>query len=518
MSINLSDLKEVKEALRYHRLQEIRDDICAFAEYVMVDPSGKPWKLGTHHREWYGLLMSVVKELIAGEEIPPNKITNLFIMAPREHGKTSTIVCFLLYMLGVCPRLRIKYVCCGDELATDIVGQVKKNIEKNERLHEIFPNLMKDQDATWTKHELNVVRTDSEGGFDVADLGMKDASLKAFGITGMATGGRADLIIFDDIIGSRAAIQEPGRLDTIERLFYTDWLNIGGKVHVVVGTPWTPDDVHAQLINSEHWLKWRKPAIINNQPLWPEVWPIERLIARRAQIGEVAFDLQFMLTGVTHRSSWWSASNIERCKNYNLALGDTLTPNKGIVIGLDPAASLKKTAAFSCITVAGYDENKRRTILAIERSRKDPEQIAERIIQLSLEYHPNIVLVENNATQQAFLSLIKVISDYKYGGISVPVKDFFTGSNKWNPEVGLPRLVTTMENGMWIFPFDGDHDTPLHECGICQLCKELLGYPLETKSTDMIMSLWLADTAIEVGSVFGNLPSIVRTRKEEIGW
>jgi len=110
--------------------------------------------------------------------------------------------------------------------------------------------------------------------------------------------------------------------------------------------------------------------------------------------------------------------------------------------------------------------------------------------------------------------------------LRIPLKGHFSGGQKWNPEIGLPRLVASMDNGMWTIPWKSDgHVTnsqvkfdPLHECELCSLCKEMLGYPYDTETTDMIMSLWLADTAIEQKNLIGDLPIAGSSTRVAVGW
>mgnify|MGYP001164644066 CR=1 FL=1 len=521
-------LRQVREVREYARLEEIRSSPERFAEYVMVDEKGKQWQLAEHHREWYRILWHQLCDIVEpGKHVrPPDSKDNLLILAPREHGKSSTMVCFLLYILGKNPNLRLKYVSGSADLAEAIVGQVAKNILSNPRLHEVFPDLKPAKDGKWN---LSAIDVQKEHG-----IGIKDASLQAYGITAPATGGRADAILFDDCIRAREAIQEPARLETISQLFYQDWLNIGGYRHIVIGTPWTPTDIHAQLSQNDDWTKWKKPAIIEGKPLWPERWPIDKLLARKRQIGEVAFDLQFMLTGIREKMSWWTSDIVEKCKDPYTEFGKL--PEgfeiEGIVVGFDPAASMKMSGSWSCIFALAYDKFRRKLPLRIVRKRGQPRLLAEALVDILIEIHdaltvmgPNgkvlaerrvdLVTVENNATQQAFIDLINLVCENRGINLQVPIVGAFTGTQKWNPELGLPRMVGEFENSRWIIPWGGEKHQPpidpLHECNICSWIEEMLGYPYDTETTDMIMSSWLASGSID-RQVIGDLPAVMQRR------
>lgn len=539
-------LRQVEEALNFGRLEEIRSDIKKFAAYVMVDEKGKHWELAQHHKDWYDILWDQVADIVVpGNHVrPPESKDNLLIMAAREHGKSSTMVCFLLYVLGMNPDLRIKYVSGSSDLAEAIVGQVSKNILGNPRLHEIFPDLKPSKNGKWNLSAIDVAK--------IHDLGIKDANLQAYGITAPATGGRADIIIFDDIIRAREAIQEPQRLETITQLFYTDWLNIGGYRHIVIGTPWTPSDIHAQLRQNPDWTVWTKPAKIRDadgieRPIWPERWPIEKLNARKRQIGDVAFDLQFMLTGIKEKITWWTQAILDDCKDPN-CVGKQVNEYKwegnipdgfvidGIVAGFDPAASMRGTGSYSCIFAVAYDEFRRKVPIRIIRKRGQPRDMAEALVDMLLEIEGSLttkdtkgtvqvrrvdnVRVETNATQEAFVDLINLVCEKRGINLKVPIESAFTGSGKWNPETGLPRMVGEFENKKWIIPWGDVHHQgnidPLHTCNICYWIEEMLKYgDLEQRSTDMIMSCWLASSAIDTKRI-GDLPVRNVTRRVNV--
>lgn len=513
-----SELADLNAAIAFTELEEVRRNPLKFAEYIMRDERGVPWKLGQHHKEWYRLVCGLCSDLLYGkidnDFILQDRFPNLLLMGPREHGKTQTLVCFVLFLFGHCPDIRIKYVTESDKLATDIVGQVKKNIEKNERLREVFPDLRPRTNGAWTGHKLEI---DVPGG----GLGNKDASLEAYGITSSATGGRADVIIFDDIIGSRAAAAEPTTLEKVERIFRTDWLNIGSSHNIVVGTPWTPTDLHQQLLDDTAWVHWKKPAesVINGirTSLWPERWPLEALDAKLATIKEVAYNQQYLLKGLQDRQDWWTKEIIECALDRTIKLGEVPFEIKDTYCGLDPAASLKKSGSFSCITAIAVGHEGQKAILEIDRFRARPRTVAEKIIAMNEKYGFRKILVENNATQSAFIDLIAVLAE-KYATTKVTLRGNFTGSQKWNPEIGLPGLVAEMSKGIWHFPYKGDHSDPLYKCPICNLIEEMLGYPYETDTTDMIMSLWLADTAIRNGGFDANMPVIGGRAVHKGGW
>lgn len=538
-------LRHVEEALKFGQLEEVRNDLCKFIEYTQVDEMGKPIVLGEHHREWLKIIWEQVRDIVEPGKWPAPKISNLLLFAPRNHGKTTITVACLQFFLGKNPRLRIKYVSKSDKLSRDVLGQVSKNIDLNLRLQEVFPNLKRDPNGSWSSLELDVLKVDVDGVRYEADLGIKDASLAAYGITSPATGGRADLIVFDDIIGGRETIYEPGRLEKITKAFYTDWLSIGGKRHIVIGTPWTSDDILAQLSENPRWNRWRKPAIdTNGNALWPQERPIEWLMEKKEDVGDVAFGLQYMLEGIRPKSDWWTDESIDACKDHTIELGQI--PNdfnvEGLVVGFDPAASLQNNGSYSCIFALVYDEFRRKMPFRIIRERKQPREMAEKLIDLLLEIDGlltkkkadgklaekikvSMVSVENNATQQSFVDLVNLVCENRGISLKIPIQGTFTGSaNKWGPESGVIRMAAEFSTGKWIIPYGGtmhhkadgtEWSDPLHTCPICSWVREMSKYGDSGSTTDMIMAAWMANAAIDMNRI-GDLPVRNVTRRVNV--
>ena len=175
------------------RRELARRDVNDFCEYAMTGPQGSPWMQQPFHREWQELL-------------PLQGPYRLLIGAPRESAKTSQMaIARVIWELGRNPDLRVKIVTASDNLAGDIVAAIARHIAANPRVHEVFPRLKPASAGLWPKpgaqtNRLMVARTSKE----------KDPSVAGYGVMSAGVGGRADLIIFDDVVrragGDRAKL------------------------------------------------------------------------------------------------------------------------------------------------------------------------------------------------------------------------------------------------------------------------------------------------------------------------
>lgn len=200
-------------------VEKAREDFNVFCVYVFgLTPT---W----FHREW---------------SAAANTHQRLLIVAPRYHAKTQWSVMRLAWLLGRNPNLRIKIVAQSDSKARERLFQVRDALEHNERLRRVFPHLTPAQGGDWTKSKIVLART----------ISAKDASLEALGITSTATGGRADLILFDDVVDLRNAVQMPQMRETIKLLFKSVWSNMLGPESkaIYICTKWH------QCIPSDEWV------------------------------------------------------------------------------------------------------------------------------------------------------------------------------------------------------------------------------------------------------------------------
>jgi hypothetical protein len=232
--------------------EQARRDINEFCQFVMRDPRGEAWVQQPFHREWQSRL-------------PVEGPARVLIGAPRESAKSSQMaVARPLWELGRNPELRIKIICAGEDLATKLLGEIGRHISHNPRLRLVFPDLRPDAEGPWTRSQLRVVRQGLS----------KDASIEAYGVISAGVGGRADLLIFDDVCDQRTAVLQPAMREQIKRLFYETWLNLLGPQGraVYVATVWHPADLSVELRDSGNWTTWWRGIYdeATGESLWPD--------------------------------------------------------------------------------------------------------------------------------------------------------------------------------------------------------------------------------------------------------
>lgn len=215
--------KKIKRARRY---------LVDFIELCGRNEDGARVQLDVIHRTW---IFHVNYAWSRGK--------NAMIMAPFNSGKTSTLAIPLAaFLIGQNPQVRIKFVCSHDDNAKLRVASVKGLIE-SVAYQAVFPDIRPGK--KWDVHEAFVERE----GFAV------DPTLHARGVLTEGIGGRADIVILDDIVTQKNSEEEANRAK-IKKFARGTWLSRmdGPEARAMAfGTAWAQDDATEDLKNDPEW-------------------------------------------------------------------------------------------------------------------------------------------------------------------------------------------------------------------------------------------------------------------------
>lgn len=471
-----------------------RKDINAFTEYVVIDPETNEYaEQQTFHVDWQKLIDDHNRVLIA---------------APRGHGKTVQIVIRIIYTLGHNPNARIKIIGSSDEKAKEILGLAKEMIDKNERVREVFPHLRIDKDRGDTKGAFFVIR----------NIAQRDPSVEAAGVLSGGAGGRADLLICDDVVDMKNAVINPALREQVIRIVKETWFSLvaaTGKI-VWICTPYHIADASHDLKNNagKVWTVWWTPAIQyhiqydeegspildeNGKPvvlksiLWPTKWSEEKLENKREELGDRVFTRQYLLNAMSDEERTFPDESLKKSLCPELAdigelEGGEPIPNDWPTYGgVDLGAALGKKNAWTVIwTIARSPHNGKLYLKEMWRRRVPFVKV---MVAIKAQFKIHLwrrVNVENNAYQQA------VIDALEEEERTIPVKGFTTGAgNKADEQIGLPGLNVAIEKGNFAipsgrFPLPADEVSPL-----AVFWTEITTHP-GGEFTDTIMALWFA--------------------------
>lgn len=375
--------KERMAALYDIRIEEAQEDFSAFMQYCFYDPkTGEPFVQQWFHDEWSDAM---------------DVESRLLIIAPRNHGKTSQIVGRVIWELGRNPSLRIKIVCASDGAAKDRLFEVIQNLTYNKRVKEVFPNLRPSKSGEWSKHKIVVERTARH----------KDASVEAIGITATATGGRADLLIADDVVDRRNALSFPALREQIKQAWKSDWTNLlepDSRVWYIC-TLWHKDDLSHEIMDNPAYkvLKYAVPD--NFGALWPEKWPAYMLHNRFKEIGSIEFNRGFRNIAVDLDNSavnpkWFKFLNLETDPHFLTKFEDGKLTFITSYDTIGTPSGGKKQDYASAVVIAVDKEEQHVYVISASHYRATVKEQAARVVRDAVKYKPFRAMVEK-ASQSA---------------------------------------------------------------------------------------------------------------------
>lgn len=384
---------------RYHHATEVlarrtlaRIDPSSFLRFCFTDSQGNPIEQAAVHDRLQAFLSEHGKSLIE---------------LPRDHGKSMQVCGRILWELGHSPGLRVKIVCATEAVAGQRSRFLRDAITGNIRVRSVFPHLR--PASPWSAEAFTIARPAEVIGPSVA----------AFGIGAGSTGTRADLLVCDDVVDVRCLHSKAER-DRAADYFANNLMNLlepDGRFWGLF-TPWHLDDLNARLKRNAAYAHFREAVGADLEPVWPEKWPVEKLRARKEEIGSASFARGYRLVPISDedtpiRAEWvrfWTEP--ADCDTVILAVDPAVSTATNadrsalVVLGrslgepgvLTPGCSGQPTPEFT----PGVRPAVEIRVLAASARRVAAPELVNLIAAFDKQWNPAVILFESNA---AFLGL-----------------------------------------------------------------------------------------------------------------
>lgn len=317
-------------------------------------------------------------------------------MWPRGYYKSSVGKGYALWSLIPCPELDylgnpysaslrflhdpngpILFVGESESVASSKLRDIRWNLENNQLLRWLFPEIFPETKAKWTESELLLQRTKS----------MDESSLTAIGVGGKITGFHFKKIIYDDPIGEKAA-ESVAEMDKV-----WSWFEVapgllqdpGTGEELIFGTRWKHGtaDMYGKI---KHQLPYevqesgRKVGFVffersiveDNTPTFPDKYPWDVIKELERRLGPYRFACNFMNDptypeGADFPPSWIKSFRIAEDKKTLIFSDNTPSVHIGKLLRMmfwDISAGGKSATAENAQVVAGMDSLKRICVLA----------------------------------------------------------------------------------------------------------------------------------------------------------
>ncbi len=364
------------------------------------------YKVGPHHAK----LAQIFEDIAAGKK--KRVIVNI---APR-HGK-SELISYLApaWFLGKYPQKKVIMASHTADLAVNF-GRRVRNLVGSEDYRNIFPQIELQADS----------KSASRWGTNF------NGEYFAIGVGGALAGRGADLFIIDDPHSEQEA--KTGRPDVF--LPAWEWFQSGplqrlmpGGAIVVVMTRWSKLDLTGQIIkqmeNNDEVDKWEViefPAIKDDgEPLWPEFWPIDELLAKKAGLDIRYWNAQYMQNPVSEEGAlikreWW-----------NIWEGENPPQCEFTIMALDAAQEANNRADYNALTTWGVffnEEVNNYNIILLNSIKKRLEfpELKKLVLEEYKEWEPDAFMVEKKSNGAALYQELR--------RMGVPVGEFTPGKGQ----------------------------------------------------------------------------------------
>lgn len=426
------------------------------------------FKEGPHHRHLRPLLHDMARaDWVEGEDVPPHAKRMTVSMPPRFGKSESIAYLYASWYLGHNPKHQIMMVTHTEELSASFGRKVRDLIDTDEyqAIFEGSVQVSKDKSASgnWTTVQKGVYL--------------------ALGVGGSAAGKGADLLIADDLVSEQAVLY-----GNPETAFNGAWtymqvgplqrLMPGGRI-IMIGTRWGKRDPIGRALkwadenpDSLPWHEVRFPAIINGKSLWPEQWPLEQLMAKKAGMLAQFWAAQYMQTPTSEEGA------LIKREYWKIWTKEAPPPVEFVLQVWDTAHEVKTKNDYSACQTWGVwhnEETDRNELILLNgfHKRMTFPDLKKRAKEEFDEWDPDDLLIEKKAAGAPLIQELRAMgmavteinpsrgargmSNDKYARVNA-VSSIFVDGCVWAPDTRWAReiidLCAEFPNGEFDDPVD----------------------------------------------------------------
>ena len=444
----------------------------------------------------------------------------VFVLMPPEHGKTTLTEDDLTLSIGQNPNTMITLVSEGERMAQKMSSRIQRRMMADgpfpDFVYDFGPFQPQEGESqmqpwgvkAWTVYQANM------------SADQRDFTMAIGGWRSAIAGTRALRLHLDDIQSLRSL----GQTEDMWTTFRQDMLSRPGETGITTGngTRVGPRDFYARVDDEfrgeDFYKKVEFPAIVLDnttqepKPLWEydertrTGYTMESLERLRKKVGEEAWWRNYMQAPKSNELEVFSEDGINLCLNpmrtYGMSRYDL--PDSEITHG-DAWITVDPSIGGRNIISAMHPEADKLWLLAMREDSTLPRNsaIANAIDQVASDlkakgWRTTMLVIEAMAFQKGLMEdeAIKDVAA-RHG---MRLESHMTGLNKYDEEVGVPSMASSVESGLIDLPYSTDHDRYLTDL----LLSEFRAWkPYRDKHTnrlkfkrgtqlrqDMLMALW----------------------------
>ena len=321
---------------------------------------------------------------------------NVAIAAPRGHAKTTAVtMAYILCNALFNERDCIMIVSSTYDLSVKFLASLKSYFYGNQGIIQNFGPFKFEKD---TEDEI-IVKT-KYGKFCVVAKGSEQGSVRGFKWGEK----RPNLIICDDLEHDEI-VNNPDRRRKFKSWFMNVLIPCGSKgcKYRVVGTILHFDSLLENLLQDDAWVSKRYSAHKSfddfSEKLWPEMWPEERLRARRQyyinQHNTEGYSQEYLNIPVSVEDQYFRPEDMLETSE------EEKSRPMVYYAAADLAISTSERSDYTVIGVMGVDSNNFKHIVDIRRGRWDSLEIIDEILSVNRRYKPELFGIEVGQIEKA---------------------------------------------------------------------------------------------------------------------
>lgn len=404
------------------------------------------------------------------------------LLAPIGVGKTTQLRHRILWLLGRNPNLQVAYISATERHPKRVLRALKGEIERNERVKWVFPNLKRGK--VWTTTDIEIVR-------DTIDPNPTWQIYPAF--SGSVLGSRADLVVFDDLCNYGNTLTEYAR-DKMNEWIGEVLSRLRPDARVMaIGHIWHEKDQLQRLAKIPGWGYLREEAYSKDKatgrriPLAPRAMSLKAIDDKARDLGPVQSEMMLFNRMPSRSMGRFKQSMFDRC----LALGKGLrfadswsgSPTyTGVDLGFTKEVGSDLTVMFTVAVIPGG----RRQVIDIRAGKWSGTEIGEHLRDIQRRYGSTIAVETNGGVNL----LMDVFSEGDCLAIS---RHNTNASNKHNIAHGVETLALELDQGRWMLPCDGNMVPPKH---MEKAIYDCMSYNPKRHTGDYLMAWWICREAI----------------------
>jgi predicted phage terminase large subunit-like protein len=386
------------------------------------------YKVGPHHLK----LAQIFEDIANGKK--KRVIVNI---APR-HGK-SELISYLApaWFLGKHPQKKVIMASHTADLAVNF-GRRVRNLVGMDTYKDIFPQVELQADS----------KSASRWGTNF------QGEYFAIGVGGALAGRGADLFIIDDPHSEQEA--KTGRPDVFIPAW--EWFQSGplqrlmpGGAIIIVMTRWSKLDLTGQIISQmnkeegvDQWEVVDFPAIKDDgEALWPDFWPVEELLAKKAGMDVRYWNAQYMQNPVSEEGAlikreWWKMWEEEVPPQCEFT-----------IMSLDAAQEANNRSDYNALTTWGVFFNEQTNNYAIIllnaiKKRLEYPDLKALVLEEYKQWEPDAFMVEKKSSGSVLYQEMR--------RMGIPVGEFTPG--KGQDKIARVNAVSSLFQGGVVYAPD----------------------------------------------------------------